>query len=237
MSAQPLIQLKKLSKVYVPQGKQDASLGVRALDKIDLEIYAGEYVSIVGPSGSGKSTMMQILGLLDRHSEGQLLLAGQDVSKLSDDQLATLRNSRIGFIFQFFNLLARTSAMDNVALPLIYARKGDPAPRARKMLEFVGMKERLYHAPHQLSGGQQQRVAIARALANEPVLLFADEPTGNISSKQAGEVMEELDTLNKQGVTWWRGGGEAWWWWWRRRRSFFWCSWKMVLVVVFLSLV
>jgi macrolide transport system ATP-binding/permease protein len=197
----PLLQLRGLSKVYQPQGKQDASLGVKALDKIDLDIYPGEYVSIVGPSGSGKSTMMQILGLLDRHTSGQLLLAGQDVSKLSDDQLATLRNSRIGFIFQFFNLLARTSAMDNVALPLIYARKPDAAERARKLLEFVNMKERLYHAPHQLSGGQQQRVAIARALANEPVLLFADEPTGNISSQQSDEVMAELDSLNKRGVT------------------------------------
>jgi macrolide transport system ATP-binding/permease protein len=201
MAVQPLIQLKNLSKVYIPQGKQDASLGVRALDGITLDILPGEYVSIVGPSGSGKSTMMQILGLLDRPTSGKLLIAGQDVSELNDDQLATLRNSRIGFIFQFFNLLARTSAMDNVALPLIYARRPDPQVRARKLLEFVGLSDRLHHAPNQLSGGQQQRVAIARALANEPVLLFADEPTGNISSKQAGEVMEELDTLNRQGVT------------------------------------
>jgi macrolide transport system ATP-binding/permease protein len=201
MAVQPLIKLHELSKVYIPQGKQDASLGVRALDKVNLEIYPGEYVSIVGPSGSGKSTMMQILGLLDRHTSGTLFLAGQDVSKLTDDQLATLRNRRIGFIFQFFNLLARTSAMNNVALPLIYARRPDALARARKVLEFVGLKDRLHHAPHQLSGGQQQRVAIARALANEPVLLFADEPTGNISSSQAEEVMGELDSLNKQGVT------------------------------------
>ena len=201
MALEPLIQLKDLSKVYVPKGKQDASLGVRALDKINLEVFPGEYVSIVGPSGSGKSTMMQILGLLDRPSSGKLLLAGQDVSLLRDDQLATLRNRSIGFIFQFFNLLARTSAMDNVALPIIYARSGQPSERAKKLLEFVGMKDRLYHAPHQLSGGQQQRVAIARALANEPVLLFADEPTGNISSQQAGEVMAELDSLNQRGVT------------------------------------
>ncbi len=184
MAVQPLIKLENLSKIYVPQGKQDASLGVRALDGIDLDIYPGEYVSIVGPSGSGKSTMMQILGLLDRATSGKLILAGQDVSRLSDDQLATLRNRRIGFIFQFFNLLARTSTTDNVALPLIYARRDDPKGRARKLLQFVGLSDRLHHAPHQLSGGQQQRVAIARALANEPVLLFADEPTGNISSKQ-----------------------------------------------------
>src|SRR5665213_85950 len=201
MPAEPLIRLVDLSKVYRPQGKQDASLGVRALDHITLDIYPGEYVSIVGPSGSGKSTMMQILGLLDRPTEGQLILAGQDVSKLNDDQLAMLRNQSIGFIFQFFNLLARTTAMDNVALPLIYSRKADPKERAKKMLDFVGMKDRMYHAPHQLSGGQQQRVAIARALANEPVLLFADEPTGNISSKQSEEVMAELDSLNQSGVT------------------------------------
>jgi macrolide transport system ATP-binding/permease protein len=201
MPAEPLIRLIDLSKVYRPQGKQDASLGVRALDHITLDIYPGEYVSIVGPSGSGKSTMMQVLGLLDRPTDGKLLLAGQDVSKLSDDQLAMLRNQSIGFIFQFFNLLARTTAMDNVALPLIYSRKADPKERAKKMLEFVGMKDRMYHAPHQLSGGQQQRVAIARALANEPVLLFADEPTGNISSQQSDEVMAELDSLNQSGVT------------------------------------
>jgi macrolide transport system ATP-binding/permease protein len=201
MTSQPLLRLRELSKVYVPQGKQDASLGVRALDKISLDIYPGEYVAIVGPSGSGKSTMMQILGLLDRPSSGSLHLAGQDVSRLSDDQLAGLRNRSIGFIFQFFNLLARTSAIDNVALPIIYARSGDATARAKKLLEFVGMKDRLHHAPHQLSGGQQQRVAIARALANNPVLLFADEPTGNISSSQAGEVMAELDHLNQAGVT------------------------------------
>jgi macrolide transport system ATP-binding/permease protein len=197
----PLIQLQGLSKIYSPKGKQDASLGVKALDNIDLEIFPGEYVSIVGPSGSGKSTLMQILGLLDRPSSGRLLLAGQDVSLLNDDQLALLRNRSIGFVFQFFNLLARTSAMDNVALPLIYARESGAMERAKKMLEFVGMKDRLHHAPHQLSGGQQQRVAIARALVNEPILLFADEPTGNISSQQAGEVMAELDSLNQRGVT------------------------------------
>ncbi|HTB23157.1 MAG TPA: ABC transporter permease [bacterium] len=201
MPLEPLIRLVDLSKVYRPQGKQDASLGVRALDHINLDIYPGEYVSIVGPSGSGKSTMMQVLGLLDRPTDGKLILAGQDVSKLNDDQLAMLRNQSIGFIFQFFNLLARTTAMDNVALPLIYSRKADPKERAKKMLEFVGMKDRMYHAPHQLSGGQQQRVAIARALANEPVLLFADEPTGNISSQQSNEVMAELDSLNQAGVT------------------------------------
>jgi macrolide transport system ATP-binding/permease protein len=196
-----LIHLDNLTKIYLPQGKQDPSLGVRALDGVTLDIQAGEYVSIVGPSGSGKSTLMQILGLLDRASGGKFELAGQDVARLSDDQLALLRNSRIGFVFQFFNLLARTTALNNVALPLIYARIGDPESRARKMLEWVGLKDRLYHAPHQLSGGQQQRVAIARALVNQPVLLFADEPTGNISSQQAEEVMGELDQLNRDGVT------------------------------------
>ncbi len=199
--AQPLIRMVDLSKVYRPQGRREASLGVRALDHVSLEIQEGEYVAIVGPSGSGKSTMMQVLGLLDRPTEGGLHIAGMDVSRLDDDQLAQLRNQSIGFIFQFFNLLPRTTALDNVALPLLYSRKADPKARAREMLEFVGMKDRLYHAPHQLSGGQQQRVAIARALANKPVLLFADEPTGNISSQQTEEVMAELDSLNRSGVT------------------------------------
>ena len=151
MPPEPLIQLIGLSKVYRPQGRQDASLGVRALDDVTLDIRVGEYVAIVGPSGSGKSTLMQILGLLDRPSEGKLLLAGQDVSGLSDDQLATLRSQSIGFVFQFFNLLARTTAMDNVALPLIYSRKAEPKERAKKLLDFVGLGDRIFHAPHQLS--------------------------------------------------------------------------------------
>ncbi len=195
----PLLEARALSKVYRPAGAGGPE--VRALDGIDLRIDAGEYLAIVGPSGSGKSTLMQILGLLDRPSSGTLYLAGHEVSRLSDDQLAILRNRNIGFIFQFFNLLARTSALNNVALPLIYGRQGQVEGKARGLLKKVGMEERLHHAPHQLSGGQQQRVAIARALANDPPLLFADEPTGNISSAQAEEVMQQLDTMNSQGVT------------------------------------
>ena len=199
----PLIQARQLTKIYRPTGKKGAenNVEVRALDGLDLDIQAGEYVAIVGASGSGKSTLMQILGLLDRSSGGQLTISGQDVSKLSDDQMASLRNRSIGFIFQFFNLLARTSALANVALPLIYARDRDPKGRAKELLGVVGLADRLHHAPHQLSGGQQQRVAIARALANSPSILFADEPTGNISSQQAQEVMAELDRLNTDGVT------------------------------------
>ncbi|MEK7475364.1 MAG: ABC transporter permease [Candidatus Coatesbacteria bacterium] len=201
----PLLEARKLTKVYRPQeearGETDGAAEVRALDGVTLRIHAGEYVAIVGPSGSGKSTLMQVLGLLDRPTSGELHVGGQSVARLTDDQLATLRNRSIGFIFQFFNLLARTSAIANVALPLIYARHRDPQGHARALLQKVGMGDRLFHAPHQLSGGQQQRVAIARALANSPRILFADEPTGNISTAQAAEVMAELDRLNREGVT------------------------------------
>jgi len=197
----PLLRARKLTKVYRPTEEHEEAAEVRALDGINLDIHAGEYVAVVGPSGSGKSTLMQILGLLDRPTSGELQVGGQNVARLTDDQLATLRNRTIGFIFQFFNLLARTSAMANVALPLIYARHREPQARARALLEKVGMGDRLHHAPHQLSGGQQQRVAIARALANQPRILFADEPTGNISTAQAKEVMAELDRLNREGVT------------------------------------
>jgi len=200
-----LLEARRLTKVYRPQeeaeGEEGGAAEVRALDGVNLRIHAGEYVAIVGPSGSGKSTLMQILGLLDRPTSGVLRVGGRDVARLSDDQLATLRNRSVGFIFQFFNLLARTSAMANVALPLIYARHREPQARARAILQKVGMGDRLFHAPHQLSGGQQQRVAIARALANEPRIVFADEPTGNISTRQAAEVMVELDRLNREGVT------------------------------------
>jgi macrolide transport system ATP-binding/permease protein len=198
-AAPPLLEIRGLSKIYRPAGPGGPE--VRALDDLTLRIEQGEYLAIVGPSGSGKSTLMQILGLLDRPTDGKLLLAGHDIAGLSDDQLALLRNRNIGFIFQFFNLLARTSALNNVALPLIYARVPDIQAKAQALLKKVGMEEREHHAPHQLSGGQQQRVAIARALANHPSLLFADEPTGNISSQQAEEVMQELDELNSQGVT------------------------------------
>jgi macrolide transport system ATP-binding/permease protein len=171
------------------------------LKGINLTIEEGEFVAIMGPSGSGKSTMMQILGLLDRPSSGSYHLLGRDVSNLTDDEGAVLRSKTIGFIFQMFNLLARTSALDNVALPLIYAGAPNRDQRATEVLNLVGLGDRLDHAPNQLSGGQQQRVAIARALVNKPKILFADEPTGNLASAQAEEILQELKNLNRSGIT------------------------------------
>lgn len=196
-NSEPLIRVRNLSKVYT----QDADTFVYALDSIHLEIEAGDYVAIMGPSGSGKSTLMQILGLLDRPSSGEYTLGGRDTMRLNDEELAGLRSSEIGFIFQFFNLLPRTTCLDNVALPMLYGGRDGSTARAKELLETVHLGQRLNHRPHQLSGGQQQRVAIARALANEPRILFADEPTGNINSEQAAEVMGILDRLNKSGVT------------------------------------
>lgn len=197
-----LIKIQSISKIYKPAGKENANeVGVTALDRIDLSIKQGEYVAIVGPSGSGKSTLMQILGLLDRPTSGKYEFLGQDVLSLSDDELAYVRSRYIGFVFQFFNLLARTSAVENVELPLIYAHTSNRRKKASELLENVGLGERLYHAPHQLSGGQQQRVAIARALGNNPPIIFADEPTGNINQETAREIMSRLSTLHKQGVT------------------------------------
>jgi macrolide transport system ATP-binding/permease protein len=198
----PIIEIRNLRKVY----RADSVAGeevpeVRALDGVSLIIERGDFVAVVGQSGSGKSTMMQILGLLDRKSSGDYILDGEDISNFSDEQLASLRSKKIGFIFQFFNLLPRTSATDNVALPMLYAGDARPEIRAKKLLEKVGLKHRLYHKPNQLSGGQQQRVAIARALANEPSIIFADEPTGNISSEQSEEILGMLKDLNAQGVT------------------------------------
>lgn len=197
----PLIKIEDLTKVYRPTGPADEGTEVRALDGVNLTIDHGEFVAIVGPSGSGKSTLMQILGLLDRATSGVYQLDGQTVSGLGDDELAQLRSDKIGFIFQFFNLLPRTTAMDNVALPLLYADAQETEPRARELLESVGLGSRLWHRPHQLSGGQQQRVAIARALANRPTLVFADEPTGNLSTEMTHEILNHLDQLNREGTT------------------------------------
>ena len=172
-----------------------------ALDKINLSINKGEFVAIVGPSGSGKSTLMNILGLLDRPTFGTYQLEGQDVSRLSDNHLAKIRNKSIGFVFQNFNLLPRTKAIDNVALPLIYS--GIPLKerlrRAAEALSEVGLAEKLNSKPSQLSGGQQQRVAIARALVTDPEVVLADEPTGNLDSKTGAEILELLKNLNKKG--------------------------------------
>ena len=194
-----IIELKDISKTYMIEGEGEIQK-VQALKNINLTIKEGEFVSIIGPSGSGKSTLMQIMGLLDSASEGKYLLLGKDTSTYSEDELSTLRRETIGFVFQFFNLLSRTSCVDNVNLPLIYAGKSD-LNKSLAFLSKVGLSDRKDHEPAQLSGGQQQRVAIARALINEPSIIFADEPTGNINSKQSRDVMNYFKKLNQDGVT------------------------------------
>ncbi len=191
-----LIELQKITRSYIVGGEP-----LEILHGIDLTIEEGEFVAIMGPSGSGKSTLMQILGLLDRPTSGRYMLLGHDVSRLSDDEGAALRSKTIGFIFQMFNLLARTTTMDNVILPMIYADTADRDDRAMELLKMVGLQDRMDHKPNQLSGGQQQRVAIARALVNKPRILFADEPTGNLASDQAEEILGQLKKLNEQGIT------------------------------------
>ena len=192
----PLIELQDVTRSYFV-GREV----LQVLKGVSLTIEEGEYVAIMGPSGSGKSTLMQILGLLDRPTAGSYRLMGRDVSRLSDDEGAVLRSRAIGFIFQMFNLLARTSALDNVALPLVYSGAEGRDARSEEMLRRVGLSDRLDHRPNQLSGGQQQRVAIARALVNHPRLLFADEPTGNLASDQAGDIMRLIESLNAEGIT------------------------------------
>ncbi len=174
---------------------------IRALDGVDFEICAGEKVAITGPSGSGKSTLMHIIGCLDLPDSGRLLLGGEDVSSYSENRLAAVRNRRIGFVFQSFNLLPRLTALENVELPLLYAGHHDAKDRAQEALETVGLGHRLHHEPAQLSGGQHQRVAIARALVTNPDIILADEPTGNLDSHAGEEVMALFDTLNAQGRT------------------------------------
>jgi putative ABC transport system ATP-binding protein len=199
-----LIQTKDLVKAY-GEGVQE----VRALDGVSLDIEQGDFVAIIGASGSGKSTFMNMIGCLDQPSSGSYILGGQLVSSLTADELAMVRNQRIGFVFQQFNLLARTTALDNVAMPLLYAREGafaglskkEQQAHATERLIQVGLGERLHHTPSELSGGQQQRVAIARALVNNPALILADEPTGALDSKMTVEIMELLKELNRGGMT------------------------------------
>ncbi len=193
-----LIKLENITKVY-PMGE----IEVHALAGVNLSINKGEFVAIIGPSGSGKSTLMHVIGLLDTPTSGKVYLGGTETSMLTEDELATQRNKHIGFVFQSFNLLPRTSAVDNVSLPLLYSgtQKEDRNKRAKKALEVVDLADRLEHTSAQLSGGQQQRVAIARALVNNPSIILADEPTGNLDSKSGLEIMDLLHNLNKQGNT------------------------------------
>jgi putative ABC transport system ATP-binding protein len=203
MNNQTIIETQALTKVY---GSGDAS--VNALNGVSLKIKSGEFVAIMGPSGSGKSTLMHILGCLSRPTGGKYILDGQDVSNMDNKELAAIRNQKIGFVFQAYNLLPRTSALQNVELPLMYDRReGIHKTReqsetlARAMLEKVGLVDRMDHQPQELSGGQQQRVAVARALINQPVMIIADEPTGNLDSHSGADILNLLHDIHQQGAT------------------------------------
>ncbi|TAL67653.1 MAG: ABC transporter ATP-binding protein [Bacteroidetes bacterium] len=192
-----MIQLKNITKIYGENGGQK----VRALDDTNLTIKKGEFIAVIGASGSGKSTMMNILGMLDRPTSGSYYLEDKEVSTLTDDELANIRNRKIGFVFQKFHLLPKTTAIENVELPLIYSNSNDIRKLAVNALARVGLSNRSKHMTNELSGGQQQRVAIARALVNEPEIILGDEPTGNLDSKSGLEIVEIFQELNKSGKT------------------------------------
>jgi len=198
LTTMPIVDVRNLAKTY--------SVGrtrIRALQGISLRVYQGEFVAVMGPSGSGKSTFMNLVGCLDRPTQGEYWLAGKLVSRLSSDELANIRNQQVGFVFQGFNLLSRSNALSNVLLPMVYAgiSREERERRGRSVLRLVGLGDRMNHKPSELSGGQQQRVAIARALVNGPALLLADEPTGNLDSRTSLEIMAVLQALNEQGLT------------------------------------
>ncbi len=198
MEKEVLIRLEDIGKRYVIGAEE-----IHALRSVTLNIYKGEFVALMGPSGSGKSTLMNILGCLDTPTKGTYVLNGTDVSNLNDNELAEIRNKEIGFVFQTFNLLARSSSLDNVALPLVYAgiKKEQRQKQATQALENVGLGNRMSHKPNELSGGQRQRVAIARALVNNPAIILADEPTGNLDTKTSVEIMGLLEEIHKKGNT------------------------------------
>jgi len=196
MDKKPLIKINNLVKDYVNE-----EVVTHVLKNINLEINSGEFVAIMGPSGSGKSTLMHIMGFLDKPTSGKYIFKGKDVSSLADDDLAEIRNAEVGFIFQAFNLLQRTSVYDNVRLPLIYSAKKFDKDKVIAAIKSVGLYHRLNNLSNQLSGGEKQRVAIARALVNDPSIIFADEPTGNLDSKSGKQIMEILQDLNEEGKT------------------------------------
>jgi putative ABC transport system ATP-binding protein len=198
-TAEPIIRLRGIEKRYV----LGAEVEVRALAGVDLSLYPGTYTAIMGPSGSGKSTMLNILGCLDRPTAGDYYLGGTEVARMPDDELSLARGKMIGFIFQSYNLIAQLTVLENIQVPLLYQRKDLRAFQAHceKLAGLVGLGDRLHHRPNQLSGGQQQRVAIARSLVNDPLMILADEPTGNLDSRTGQEVLELIDDLNAQGKT------------------------------------